>query len=85
MKHPTALHMLMHGPHGKLAHGGEVGSEPPGSHELPMEGHHYAMKAFIHAVHNHDHHGAHKALMDWHDMREDSMDEGDMKDPLENA
>jgi hypothetical protein len=68
--------MLMRGPK-KMAEGGEASE--------PKSGAHYAMEDFIHAVHAKDAMGAHKALVDWHSMKEDSMDAGDMADPLENA
>jgi hypothetical protein len=77
----TGLAMLMRGPK-KMSDGGEAHSEPDG--DEGMSGAHHAMRDFISAVHAKDHMGAHQALLDWHSMKEDSMDAGDMADPMEN-
>ncbi len=66
------LHMLMHGPAGKMAAGGEAGPmEEEKAMEDPMAGPHSAMADFVGAVHRHDHKAAHAHLKDWMDMHED--------------
>ncbi len=76
----TSLAMLMHGPKHHMAEGGPVGSEPPGSHEF--EPHHHAMNTFIEAVHERNPHKAHEALMDWHELKDDSSETDDAEDDM---